>query len=131
MPSTAKSSALVEPRSATDEEILGIHDFEYVEAVKSFSRGETKYDPARFNFNVGGDNPIFENMFEAAALSTGASLVAAEIAGDGKADVAFNISGGSPPRGCQARLRVLRVQRPGHSHQPFPQRGPQGSFTST
>ena len=89
-----ESSALVEPRSATDEEILGIHDFEYVEAVKSFSRGETKYDPARFNFNVGGDNPIFENMFEAAALSTGASLVAAEIAGDGKADVAFNISGG-------------------------------------
>ena len=87
-------SLLVEPRLATEEEIRAIHDSEYVEAVKRFSRGEPGYDPGRFNFSTGGDNPIFENMFEAAALSTGASMVAAEMVEQKRADVAFNISGG-------------------------------------
>ena len=89
-----ENSTLVEPRPATDEEICALHDLEYVEAVKSFSRGERMSGPARFNFSTGGDNPIYEGMYEAAALSTGASLVAAELVDGGRANVAFNISGG-------------------------------------
>ena len=88
------NSLLLDPRPATDEEIQTLHHPEYVEAVKSFSRGEKKYDPARFNFSTSGDNPIFEGMYEAAALSTGASLVAAEQVEAGLAGLAFNISGG-------------------------------------
>ena len=91
---SGEGSVLVEPRPATDEEIRSVHDVEYVEAVKSFSRGERKYNPTMFNFGEGGDNPIFEGMYEAAALSTGASLVVAELVGGRQADVAFNISGG-------------------------------------
>jgi len=85
---------IVEPRPATEKEILSLHQVDYVEAVKSLSRGEKRYDPGRFNFSADGDNPIFEGMYEAAALSTGASIVAAEIAGGRRANVAFNISGG-------------------------------------
>lgn len=87
-------SNLVEARPATEEEIRTLHDAEYVEAVKSFSLGERKYDPGRFNFSVDGDNPIYEGMYEAATLSTGASLLAAERVSDKVTDVAFNISGG-------------------------------------
>ena len=90
----SESSILVEPRPATEQEIQSLHDVEYVEAVKSFSRGERKYDPARFNFSIGGDNPIYDGMYEAAALSTGASVVVAELVDGGQAGVAFNISGG-------------------------------------
>lgn len=88
------SSSLVEPRNATEEEIRTLHDAEYVEAVKSFSLGERKYDPSRFNFSGGGDNPMYEGMYEAAARSTGASLLAAERILDKDTEVAFNISGG-------------------------------------
>ena len=88
------NSVVVEPRPATQEEIQSLHDAEYVAAVKSFSRGEREYDLARFNFSAAGDNPIYDGMYEAAALSTGASVVAAELVTGGQADVAFNISGG-------------------------------------
>ena len=88
------NSALVEPRPATRAEVRSFHEQEYIEAVKSFSRGETTFDPAEFNMSSAGDNPIYEGMYEAAALSTGASLEAAEIVGDMRGDVAFNISGG-------------------------------------
>ena len=88
------SSVLLEPRLATEQEIRSLHDPEYVEAVKSFSRSERKYDPAKFNLGDSGDNPMFEGMYEAAALSTGASIVATEYVDNDRADVAFNISGG-------------------------------------
>ena len=89
-----EASILVEPRPATEEEVRSIHTIEYVDAVKSFSKGERNYDPARFNFSTGGDNPIYEGMFDAAALSTGASLLAAELVDGKQANAAFNISGG-------------------------------------
>lgn len=87
-------SLLVKPRMATGEELLTFHTKEYVEAVKSFSKGETRFDPARFNFSETGDNPIFQGMFEASAWAVGASLVAAELVASGQTPVAFNCSGG-------------------------------------
>ena len=89
-----EGSLLVKPRPATEQEIRSLHEGEYVKAVRSFSRGEREYDPARFNCSSGGDNPIYDGMYEAAALSTGASLVAAELVDAGWTAVAFNISGG-------------------------------------
>ena len=88
------SSRLVPPRLATEEEIGSFHHPSYIQAVKGFSRGEGLEDAARFAFSNMGDNPVYPGMYEAAALSTGASLVAAELVQSGEVDVAFNISGG-------------------------------------
>ena len=84
---------LVEPRRATAEEIRLYHTPEYVEAVRKLSRGEVDLEPSAFNFGP-GDNPVYEGIYEAAVLSTGASLKAAEMLVSDEVDAAFNISGG-------------------------------------
>jgi acetoin utilization protein AcuC len=56
--------------------------------------GLSGFDPGRYNFNLQGDNPYYLGMYEAACLSTGATLVAAELMANREVDVAFNISGG-------------------------------------
>ena len=89
-----ETSALVPPRAAAEEELGWLHGAEYITAVQSFSLGLTDFDPIRFNFAGQGDNPTYRGMYDAAALSTGASLVAAELVADRKVDVAFSISGG-------------------------------------
>jgi acetoin utilization protein AcuC len=88
------SSLLVSPRPATEEELRRLHSSEYVTAVRSLSLGLSGYDPSRFNFHRQGDNPIYPGMYDAAALSTGATLLAAEMVASRQVDVAFNISGG-------------------------------------
>ena len=47
-----------------------------------------------FGFSQQGDNPIYEGMFEAALLSTGASVQAAELIADGTVSRAFAPAGG-------------------------------------
>lgn len=89
-----EASLLVPPRPATEEELRWLHSPEYISAVRSFSLGLSGYDPRQFNFTAQGDNPIYPGVYEASALSTGASLVAAEMVASHKVDVAFNISGG-------------------------------------
>ncbi|MCL0044165.1 acetoin utilization protein AcuC [Dehalococcoidia bacterium] len=87
-------SMLVEPREATEQEILTYHTSEYIEAVKSLSQLITLPDHTRYGFSQTGDNPIYAGMYEAALLSTGASMVAMELALQGNVRVAFNPSGG-------------------------------------
>lgn len=86
-------SRLIPPRLATTEELLLFHTEEYVRAVQSLSRGEREYAPAQYNFGP-GDNPVFESMYELAALKVGAALVATELVTSGEADVAFSLAGG-------------------------------------
>ena len=88
------TSAMTPPRAATEDELGRLHGAEYIAAVRSFSLGLSGYDPQRYNFSAEGDNPTYRGMYDAAALSTGASLAAAELVADGKADAAFSISGG-------------------------------------
>lgn len=88
------SSLLVSPREATEEEAGWFHTPDYVAAVRSFGLGRSDYYPQRFGFSPSGDNPIYPGMYQAALLSTGASLVAADLVASRQADVAFNISGG-------------------------------------
>lgn len=88
------NAALVEPRQATEEEIMTFHTRDYVSAVQSLSRGESNYNSAAYNFSDHGDNPVFSGMYEASSWSTGASMVAAEMVSRGEVDVAFNCSGG-------------------------------------
>ena len=84
---------VVGPREATDEELLGFHTEEYLRAVQALSHGEGVADPSEYNFGP-GDNPVFGGMYEAARLSTGASLTAAEMLADGRVEAALSISGG-------------------------------------
>ena len=89
----ATNSALVEPRSATEEEVLRFHTRPYLDAVKAASRADDTVDHSAFGFGP-GDNPVYEGMYEAASRSTGASLKGAEMLASGEADAVFNISGG-------------------------------------
>lgn len=88
------TSKLLPPRRATEEEIKWFHSEEYVSAVRGFSLGLSGYDPRRFNFAGQGDNPVYPGMYDAALLSTGASLAAAELLANREVDAAFSISGG-------------------------------------
>ena len=88
------NSVLVKPRKSTETELLEFHDFNYVEAVKSFSSGETIEEVSKFNFDNFGDNPTYKGMYEAALLSTGGSLTAVELITDGQMGFAFNPAGG-------------------------------------
>ena len=87
-------AVLLDPRAATEEELAWLHTPEYVAAVKALGSGAGGVDAAQFGFSGQGDNPVYPNMFEAAALSTGGSLLAAEMVASGEVGAAFNISGG-------------------------------------
>ena len=87
-------AVLLDSRSATEEELGWLHTSEYIAAVKALGSGSPEIDGARFGFSGAGDNPVYPHMFEAAALSTGGSLLAAEMVASGTVDSAFNISGG-------------------------------------
>ncbi len=88
------NTELVPPGEATDDDLRLVHDPEYIEAVKSLSRGERRYNPARYNFSEWGDNPVFPGMYEASKLVVGASLKAMELVVEGSFPIAFNIAGG-------------------------------------
>ena len=93
-------AVLLDPRSAAEEELAWLHTPEYIAAVKDLGSGSRLgsgpdvIDPARFGFSGQGDNPVYPGMYEAAALSTGGSLLAAEMVASGEVGAAFNISGG-------------------------------------
>ena len=100
-----KTSRLVNPRTANEEELGWVHTPEYIDAVRRLSENpsnslessgspETVVRPERFGFSDRGDNPVYPGMYDAASLSAGATLVAAEMVAERRADVAFSISGG-------------------------------------
>ena len=89
-----ETSRLINPRSATEEELGWVHTPEYIAAVRALSSGLATERPERFGFAAMGDNPVYPGMYDAATLSSGATLVAAELVAAGRVDVAFSISGG-------------------------------------
>ena len=87
-------SQLLAPRPATLEELGLLHTSEYIAAVQGLSSGLRVSNDQRFGFSARGDNPVYQGMYEAARLSTGATMMAAELVASHQVDVAFNISGG-------------------------------------
>ena len=87
-------SLLVTPTLADESSVGAFHSRDYMAAVRTFSLGLTGFQPQRFGFAQGGDNPTYPGMYEAAMLSTGATLTAARMVADGEVPAAFNISGG-------------------------------------
>ena len=88
------SVRLVHPRNASPEELSLIHSQDYISAVESLSLETEEFDSDRYGFSARGDNPVYRGMYEAATLSTGSSLIAAELINSRNVDIAFNISGG-------------------------------------
>ncbi len=89
-----RDSLLVAPSLADEASVGEFHSRDYIAAVRTFSLGLTGFQPQRFGFAQGGDNPIYPGMYEAALLSAGATLRAARLVADGEVSAAFNISGG-------------------------------------
>lgn len=87
------SSRIVEARSATEQELLLFHTPEYLKVLKEANTGIIPVGGTQHGLGF-ADNPVFNGVFEWSALCAGASLQAAELVAEGKADIAFNISGG-------------------------------------
>jgi acetoin utilization protein AcuC len=69
------------------------HSGRYLHALKNASAGQ--WDSMALSMGIGSsDCPVFKGMYESAILATGASLTAAQWLLEGKAQVAFNPSGG-------------------------------------
>jgi acetoin utilization protein AcuC len=90
----APGALVIEPRPASVEELTTFHEEFYVEIVQRLSNGESYEQAHRFGFSDGGDNPIYKGMYQAALLSTGASVQAAELVAAGTVPVAFAPAGG-------------------------------------
>lgn len=88
------NALVVDPRPATREELLTFHTEFYLEIVERLSRGDEIKGAELFGFSEMGDNPIYEGVYEAALLSTGASVQAAELIADGTVQRAFAPAGG-------------------------------------
>src|ERR1700712_1134715 len=80
----------VRPTPASVELLTLVHDPAYLEAVR-----RAPEDPYGVGHGLGtADNPVFPGMYDAAALITGGSVLAAEQVSSGRAQHAINISGG-------------------------------------
>lgn len=89
----APNTKVVKPRLATNKEILSFHTSAYVDALKEYNIGRIPAEASKYNLGY-GDNPTYEGIYDAALLSSGASLTAVEQLVSNKADRAFSISGG-------------------------------------
>lgn len=87
-------SDIIAPRSATKEELLLVHDSEYVDAVELAGKGSLSNATAE-SYGLGTeDTPIFPNMHEATSLIVGGTLTAADYVMTGKAKHALHLGGG-------------------------------------
>lgn len=84
----------IEPRIASDEELLLVHAQEYVDKVRELSvPGAREADGAGWGLGT-GDNPVFVDMHEASATIAGGGILAADLIMEGELDHAFHFGGG-------------------------------------
>ena len=104
------------PREATEQEAMGFHSQGYLETLRVASDG--MWVPNLFSHGLGtSDNPVFPDVYSWAMSVAGASIVCAEEILAGRADRAFNLSGGlhhaMPSRAsgfCHINDGVLAIQ---------------------
>lgn len=85
---------IVQPRVASDEELLLGHDAAYIDIVKRAGHGYLRDGEGEL-FGIGTeDTPIFTNMHEASATFVGGTLTACDYVMQGKAQHALNLGGG-------------------------------------
>ena len=99
---------IVPPRPASQPEIERFHDHDYVDVVRAIGAGMIVPGMGEFGFGM-GDNPPARGLFDAAALSSGSSIVATELAMSGASPVAFAIAGGVHHHAMPARASGFGV----------------------
>jgi acetoin utilization protein AcuC len=84
---------ILEPRAATEEEVVRFHTGGYLEVLRLADSG--MWVPNLFSHGLGtGDNPVFPGVYEWGTLVAGASIDCAQEVLTGRAKTAFNIAGG-------------------------------------
>ncbi len=84
---------LIEPRMATDKEVLVFHEPDYLQALVDADEGI--WSPKLIRYGLGTpDCPVMEGVYTGAMLSAGASAQAAQLIAEGKFNIAFNMAGG-------------------------------------
>lgn len=79
---------------ASEEQLLWFHAADYLAAVKRASASGTVDAQTRSRYGLGTmENPLFPGLFERAATSVGGSILAAELALEGR--IAFHPAGGT------------------------------------
>jgi len=87
------SRSVAAPEPAERIVLKKFHSARYLHALKAASNG--KWDIEALNMGIGSqDCPVFKGLYEYATLATGATLLGADLIVQGKADIAFNPSGG-------------------------------------
>lgn len=85
---------IIEPRIASDEELLLGHDAAYIDIVKRAGHGYLNEGEGE-SYGIGTeDTPIFKNMHEASAMFVGGTLTACDYVMQGKSQHALNLGGG-------------------------------------
>ena len=85
--------SVVSPVPAERIVLKKFHSARYLHALKTAAMG--RWDTEALSMGIGSqDCPIFRGLYEYAVLATGATLVGADLLVKGKANVAFNPSGG-------------------------------------
>lgn len=85
---------IIPPRPATRDELLLIHDPQYIDAVKSAGHGTLSNEVAE-SYGLGTeDTPIFPHMHEISSLLVGGSLTAVDYVMRGEAKHALHLGGG-------------------------------------
>lgn len=83
----------VAPVPATEKELEFFHTRAYLSVLKRVSAGTIKSDDLFLGLGT-DETPIFRDLYLYAALAAGATLAGAKLIANGKADLAFNPSGG-------------------------------------
>lgn len=83
----------VAPEPARRDTLAKFHTLEYLDALQRAPKDPPDIEALRMGIGT-ADCPVFEGMYEYAALACGASLKGARLIIAGEADVAFNPSGG-------------------------------------
>ena len=117
----------IEAQPAEQDKLLAFHTQDYLAILRQANQGDYRKGFAMFGLGP-GDNPIFTGVYDWAALLSGASLQAALLVADHKADIAFNIAGGHAPRTPPQGLGVLFHERRGRGHQGADGQGPAGGL---
>lgn len=89
-----KEEQIIPPRKATEEELMLIHDRQYIDAVKKASKGLLSEEEGE-NYGLGTeDTPIFPNMHEASSWIVGGTLTAVDEVINKKNTHALHLGGG-------------------------------------
>jgi len=87
---------ILEPRLASKAELERVHSKKYINIIKTLSDNPDDRSISPYLYGLGpGDNPIFKGMYEASALISGGTIIAADkVWRDDDIKVAFNPMGG-------------------------------------